>query len=304
MPAAAIARPPRLRPGDHVRVVAPASPFDHATFNRGFERLLSWGLYGEVPDNAFKRSDYLAGTDDERAQDLLDALADPSVAAIWCARGGYGASRLLPRLTDAWPSGPKLLIGFSDVSALIALWYQRLHCVAVHGPVITSLADEPAESRDLLWRLLSDSVDGLSYPVECPGLAAPVEGTLYASNLTLLAHLIGTPFCPDLSGCILCVEDIGERPYRIDRLWTQIRMAGLLDGVVAIVLGKFDDCDEKDGSIGVESALQRGLAGVGVPVARGLAIGHRAPNLALPVGVQARLEAGQLVLIEEATAVC
>jgi len=302
MPQPAIARPPRLRPGDHVRVVAPASPFDHSAFNRGFERLLSWGLYGEVPDNAFKSSAYLAGDDDERAQDLLDALADPSVSAIWCARGGYGASRLLPRLADARPSGPKLLIGFSDISALIALWYQRLHCVALHGPVITSLADEPAASRDLLWRLLSGSAIGLSYPVAGPQLTAPVEGTLYASNLTLLAHLVGTPFCPDLDGCILCVEDAGERPYRVDRLWTQIRMAGLLDRVAAIVLGTFSDCDEKDGSIRVDDALARGLADLQVPVARGLPIGHRAPNLALPVGVRARLEPTQLVLLEEATA--
>jgi muramoyltetrapeptide carboxypeptidase len=303
MPQPAIARPPRLRPGDHVRVIAPASPFDHATFNRGFERLLSWGLYGEVPDNAFKSSGYLAGDDEERAHDLLDALADPSVAAIWCARGGYGASRLLPHLADARPSGPKLLVGFSDVSALIAWWLQQLRCVARQGPVIPSLADEPAASRDVLWRLLSGSATGLSYPVDTASLAQPIEGTLYASNLTLLAHLVGTPYCPRLDGCILCVEDTGERPYRIDRLWTQIRLAGLLDHVAAIVLGQFNNCDEPDGSIDVDVALRYGLAGVNVPVVRGLAIGHRAPNLTLPVGVRARLEPGQLVLLEEATAV-
>ncbi|MBN2359903.1 MAG: LD-carboxypeptidase [Deltaproteobacteria bacterium] len=302
MPHTDIARPPRLRPGDRVRVVAPASPFDRARFERGRDVLTGWGLQVEVPAGAFSSSAYLAGDDEARAQDLAEALADPAVAAIWCARGGYGSSRILPRIASAVRSGPKLLIGFSDISALIAIWYERFRCVALHGPVVTSLADEPAASRELLWRLLSAEVNGLGYPLDSVGLRAPVEGPLYVSNLTLLAHLAGTPYCPRLDGCILCVEETGERPYRIDRLWTQLRLAGVLAGVAAIALGDFVDCDEPDGSIVAGDALARGLMEIGVPVVRGLAIGHRAPNSALPVGVRARLEPGRLVLLEEATA--
>lgn len=294
------ARP--LGPGSRVRVVAPASPFEREKFERGLQAVEALGLVPEVPDDVFARSDYLAGEDPQRAGALAAALEDPAVTAIWCARGGFGATRLLPRLAAVRPSGPKLLIGFSDISALHALWFSRFGMTSIHGPVITSLADEPEPSRQHLWRLLSGQASTLSYAL-APGYAGPpISGTLYASNLSLLAHLVGTPFLPDLSGCVLAVEDVGERPYRLDRLLTHLRQANLFAGVAALVLGGFLDCDERDGSIRAEDGLRRGLEGVSIPVLRGLCIGHGAPNLALPIGVEVAVEGATLTVLEEPTA--
>lgn len=290
-----------VRPGDRVRVVAPASPFDRGRFDRGLEVLRKWGLVPEIPEAVYARRDYLAGDDNLRAGELLAALEDPEVALIWCARGGYGSSRILPRLVQARITTPKLLVGFSDISALIALCHTRLGLHAIHGPVLTSLPDEPPASQQALRRILQGQATGLKYAVE--GTATgEIEGALFATNLTLLAHLAGTPYVPDLEGCILVVEDVGERPYRLDRCWTQIRQAGVLAGVVAIVLGWFHDCVEADGSIDVQTAHDLGLEGVALPVYRGLEVGHRSPNYAMPVGARACISDGQLIICSEITA--
>jgi len=290
-----------LERGSRVRVVAPASAFDRDRFERGLRAVESLGLEPEVPDDVYARSDYLAGEDEQRAEAMIAALEDPAVTTIWCARGGFGTSRLLPRLARVRPSGAKLLIGFSDISALHALWFGRYGMCSVHGPVITSLADEPDHSKQHLWRLLSGGARGATLALD-PGFDGPaISGTLFATNLSLLAHLIGTPFLPDLSGCILAVEEVGERPYRIDRLWTQLRHANLLAGVAALVLGEFEGCDEPDGSIDADAALRRGLDGVSVPVLRGLAIGHGSPNFALPLGVRTRIDGAVLTIEEEVT---
>lgn len=285
--------------GSKVRVVAPASPFDRPRFERGLRRLEELGLQADLSPHLHDSTHYLAGEDADRAQDLVEALEDPRVDAIWCARGGYGSTRLLHRLSSVQPSHPKLLVGFSDISALIALWFSRYDMSAIHGPVITSLADEPAHSVTHLWHVLSGQIAGTRLSLSDTAGAEGVQGTLYATNLSLLAHLIGTPYLPDLGKCILAVEDVGERPYRLDRLWTQIRQAGVLAGVEAVVLGDFRGCDEADGSILASDALARALDGVTIPVVRGLAIGHGAPNLALPVGVRARIESDALLFLED-----
>jgi len=294
-------KPSPLVPGSPVRVVAPASPFDRNKFERGARAIEEMGLTLEIPDDVYARTDYLAGEDPHRGDALVAALEDPNVTAIWCARGGFGATRLLPRLAAARPSGPKLLIGFSDISALIALWFARFGMTAIHGPVITSLADEPEESRAHLWRLLSGAGRGLSCELHAGYHGPAIEGTLYASNLSLLAHLVGTPFLPDLSGCIVALEDVGERPYRLDRLLTHLKQSNIFVGAAALLLGTFHDCDERDGSILAEQGLSRGLQGVTVPVLRGLRVGHSAPNFALPVGVRARVYGAELSILEEPT---
>ncbi len=295
-------RAPALLPGSRVRVIAPASPFDQARFERGLARLAELELEPDLAPHLHERAGSLAGEDDDRASDLIAALEDPSVSAIWCARGGYGTTRLLHRLSQVMPSGPKLLIGFSDISALLALWFTRYDMAAIHGPVLTSLADEPDDSMAHLRRLLRGEATGLRLPLAESPAVGPIQGTLFACNLTLLATLIGTPYLPDLGRCLLAVEEVGERPYRLDRLWTQIRQAGLLTGVEAIVLGDFHGCDEPDGSLVARDGLDRGLAGVSLPVFRGLQIGHRAPNYALPVGTRARIADGSLELLEEVVA--
>ena len=294
-------RPEALRPGDEVRVLSPSSACDREPFAKGVQRLKDMGLRPTFAKNMRAKSDYLAGDDALRLADLRQALSEPELKFIWAARGGYGATRLLPALAQLRPATPKLLIGFSDISALHALWFSRYGLCSLHAPVVTTLHDEPEDSLGHLHNILTGHAQNLSLPLDAAansGLPQNIKGTIFASNLTLLATLAGTPYFADLSGCILCVEEVGERPYHLDRLWTQIRQAGLLAGVEAIVLGDFYKCDEKDASLSAEDGLRHALRGLNIAVYRGLQMGHRAPNFALPIGARARLGPGALGFID------
>lgn len=294
--------PLAIKKGDRVFVLAPSSPFGDDRFQRGLQVLRDWGLQIIIGQHCHDRADYLAGDDDARLADLKQALGDPELKLIWAARGGYGATRLLPQLAHIRPVRPKLLVGFSDISALHALWLTRYEMASIHGPVLTSLGDEPPDSRDHLWKILSGQATGICLPLDAEanhGLASGLRGTLFATNLSILAALAGSAHTPDLSKCIVVVEEVGERPYRLDRLWTQIRQAGLLGGVEALVLGNFSDCDEPGGVLRAEDGLRRALQGLHIPIYRGLQVGHRSPNFALPVGGRVALSPEGLELLEE-----
>lgn len=295
-------RPVALFPGDEVRILAPSSPFDEQRFQRGLQVIKDMGLRPALAKNLRARSDYLAGDDAARLADLQEALADPSLKCIWAARGGYGSTRLLPHLGRLRPVTPKLLVGFSDISALHSLWFTHYAMCSLHGPVVTSLADEPANSVGHLKKILFGQAMGTRLKLDAQanqGLRDDVKGSLFATNLSLLAALAGTVFAPDLERCVLVVEEVGERPYRLDRLWTQIRQSGVLAGLEAIVLGYFSDCAEADGVLQAEDGLRRALDGLSVPIYRGVQVGHRAPNFALPLGCDVRVGPGFLRLEQE-----
>ena len=297
-------RPPRLRAGSRVAVVAPAGPVPRDAFAAGAAIL--GARYRLVHDErVFAREGYLAGSDDARAAELAGALADPSIEAVFCARGGYGLMRILPRLdAAAFARAPKLVVGFSDVTALHA-WAWRAGVTSLHAPVITQLGKLPADDAAALF----DACESPSPPPAVTGLRAvdagrgAVEGPLVGGNLEVLTRLVGTPWALALDGAILLLEEIGERPYRVDRQLTHLRLAGALDRVAGVVLGDFVGCTEKDGSApDAETVLAERLAGHGIPVLAGAAVGHGARNRALPHGVRARLDpsAGTLAFLEAA----
>jgi muramoyltetrapeptide carboxypeptidase len=304
MDRATLLKPEPLRKGDRVRLIAPASPFDLGLYKAGQRVLEGLGLVPVVSPNEFARHGFLAGSDQRRAETLRAALLEEGTRAVWCIRGGYGTNRLLPLLDlPRLRRHPKLLVGFSDVTALLVQLARPGGFVAIHGPVVTQLSRLPA--TDLRW--LRALLFGARVPQRLPvGRARTLvpgtaEGRLAAGNLSILASLAGTRFAPDLRGAVLCLEEVGEKAYRLDRLFWQVVSAGLLKGVRGIVLGELVDCRPLGtGRHCARRVLERAVAALGLPAISGAPFGHGRRNLALPMGVRASLDAGvrTLTLLE------
>ena len=289
-----------LEKGDAVAVVAPASAARPQRYAEGLSLLSQ--RYRLVtpyqPDGARPATalPYLAADDDERVARFNAAVDDPDVRAIFAARGGYGCTRIIERLEFAKLAARGLpLVGFSDVTVLhVAL--QQLGVVSIHGPVVNQLAVLPLEQVEGLFALLEGRtlprLDGLT-----PLREGATRGPLCGGNLAMLAALCGTPWQPRFDGCIALLEDIGEVPYRLDRLLTQLLAAGAFEGVRGIVLGDFIDCDAPQGlpprPVSALSVLAERLAPLGVPIVTGAPIGHGRNNVAQPLGLEAELEAGR-----------
>ena len=312
-----------------MRLVAASSALeDLERLQNGIAVLEGWGLAVEAHPAPLRRWGYLAGADLERRGDLLASSPDRSALAgagaeagakagagaapaagadqaalLACIRGGWGAARLLEQPLALPPSW---LLGFSDVTSL--LWAQRARGLggAIHGPLVTSLATEPEWScqrlRDLLFGHPLADLQGIGW---CGGSAT---GPLLAGNLTVATHLLGTRHLPNLQGAILILEDVGEAPYRLDRLLTHWRLCGALQQLAGIGLGRFTACDDPDGEPGdgsgeparrftAEQVLRDRTADLGIPVVAGLPVGHEPGNAALPLGVRARLD-GQRGLLQ------
>jgi muramoyltetrapeptide carboxypeptidase len=282
-------KPLPLRPRDTVHVVAPAGPFDPPTFEVGL------GVLGQryVPIHRNDLRDswrYLAGTDTRRVEELARALTDRNARAIFCARGGYGVMRLLPSLPLADMS-PLALIGFSDITAL-HLPLQGLGRVTIHGPVVTHLGKQPPEVQEYLFRLLESPEAPPPLQGKATYVPGVVEGPLLGGNLSVFSQLLGTPYMPPLEGAILLLEDVGERPYRLDRMWTHLRLAGVFERVRGLVLGDFTDCEQKDAPYGSADVLRSLAEETGLPCAAGFPIGHNIPNYPVALGTHVRLDAG------------
>ena len=296
----AVTLPPALRRGDAVRVIAPSSPFEPAQLERGLAVLRDrLGLVPRMRPDLVARAGYLAGDDARRLAEWREAVADPEARAIFCARGGYGATRLLPALDPGMLADrPKLLVGFSDITAIHAV-LNRAGLATVHGPVVTQLGRAPeaavAHLEALLLRSARSAGTGES-PAPGAGLSGTATvrpgratGPLLGGSLTLLAHLCGTPFLPPLDGAVLLLEDVDEKPYRLDRYFTQLRLAGVLDRVAAVAIGQVVACD----AAGLRGAdvLRALVAELGVPAIEGIPAGHEDANFAVPLGARATLVA-------------
>ena len=284
--------PPPLKPGDLLRVIAPSGALrEFEAFQNGIEIWRRQGYRVELPGN-YNANGYLAGTDIERRQQLAAAWHDPECRGILCARGGYGSARLLEDWTWllAKPATPKWLIGFSDITSLLWSLYQS-GISGLHGPVLTTLADEPEWSL----RRLFDCVAGASLePLSgVSWTSGKVSGVLLPANLTVATHLLGTSLQPQLEGVILAWEDVTEAPYRIDRMLTQWRMSGALKGVGGIALGRFSRCcaPPNAASWTVEEVLRDRLLDLNIPIVSGLPFGHDGVNAVLPVGQKVELDA-------------
>ena len=274
-------------------MVAPAGPFPRPAFAAGLAVLRT--RYEVVHTDAiFSQSRYLAGDDEVRLGDLVRALGDPSTLAVFCARGGYGAMRLLDRVDpEAFP--PKLLVGFSDITAFHLAW-QAKGRVSIHGPVVTQLGRAPANARERLFSVLEGTGPAGALAGTATYVPGAVEGPLVGGNMSVLTRLLGTRFMPSLDGAVLLLEDVGERPYRFDRMWMHLKLSGALDRVAGVCLGEFSGCEEADASYSGEDVRRDMVAALGRPCAGGFRIGHDDENLAVPLGVRVRLDADSKTL--------
>jgi muramoyltetrapeptide carboxypeptidase len=313
-------KPPKLIQGNRVALVAPAGPLlekDDLTRAEALCRAL--GYDPVLGKSAYARHGYLAGTDQERLADLNSALADPSIDALWCIRGGYGSIRLLGEVNyAALAHQPKALIGFSDITLLLNAFTRLTGVVTFHGPVARS--SMPAFSRWHFERVLSRAeVPGrLARMPAAPDVLIPqenrivtlrggvAEGRLAGGNLTLLQCLIGTPYFPDLDGAILFLEDVGEDLYRVDRMLAHLRLVGALRRLSGVLIGRFTCLERsgRDGALGFDEVLASYFGPLGIPVAYGFPIGHIDAQWTLPLGILARLDAdaGEVELLESAVA--
>ncbi|NYG54874.1 DUF4031 domain-containing protein [Nocardioides perillae] len=286
--------PPPLRPGARVAVVAPSGPVDPARLAAGVALLRDWGLVVDEPVLPPPgEQPWLASTDAERAADLERAWLDEGVDAVWCARGGSGAHRVVDLLdwTALLEVRPPLLVGFSDTTALHEAVASRLGLVTVHGPVVAMLPDlDPAALAATRALVLEGRVDDLLGAPLLPGRA---EGPLVGGNLTVLAAGAGTPTSRPARGCVAVLEDVAEPAYRLDRALTQLLRAGWFDGVHGVACGAFTDCG--DPAV-VRSLLRARLAPLGVPVVVDLPVGHQPANRPLPLGARAALDGDAGVL--------
>jgi muramoyltetrapeptide carboxypeptidase len=289
-------RPQALRAGDRVRLVAPASPYEPAAYRAGRAALSALGFQPLWHPTEATRQGFLAGDDAARAARLQAAFAEPESRAVCCIRGGYGTARLLPLLDLAsLAHARKVLLGFSDVTALLVPLVAEQGLVCFHGPVLTQLGRLPRGDRAWLQALLTGRRG--RGPVPLGRLravrAGSAEGRLLGGNLTVLASLCGTAHAPRFRGCLVCLEDVGEPAYRLDRAFRQLAGSGAFAGARGVILGQLEGCTPAGrGEYAARAVLERAALELGVPVVSGAPFGHGRRNVTLPFGVRARLRAG------------
>jgi muramoyltetrapeptide carboxypeptidase len=286
--------PKPLQAGDLLHVIAPSGALREPTaLEQGMQIWRDQGYRLELVTGFDDRWGYLAGTDAARCQQLRTALQSPESRGILCVRGGWGGARLLEAfpLPDflALDFPPKWLVGFSDITSL--LWaFSHRGIAGLHAPLLTTIGKEPDWSLSRLFNCMQGQ------PLEVlkgQGWAAGQgRGLLLPANLTVATHLLGTAVQPDLAGVILAIEDVGEAPYRIDRMLTHWRMSGALAKVAGIAIGRFSGCEPPQGysSLSIEEVLRDRLGDLGVPIVAGLPFGHDGENATLPVGVPVILD--------------
>jgi muramoyltetrapeptide carboxypeptidase len=281
-------------------VVGPGSPVDPQALEKGVERLSGWGYQVELGRSAKTRRGDLTGSDRERAEDLTAAFEDPGIAAVWCARGGWGAARLLDRLDlPRLAASRRPLIGFSDVTALLlALW--RHGGAGWHAPLVADLArPERFVEADLRWMLARPEEAREFRPgVRRQWIGGRCRGPLVGGCLSVLTALCGTPHQPDLRGALLFLEEVGEAPYRVDRMLWQLSEAGALDGVAGLLIGQFTGCRPARGrpSRSLKAVLWEHAERLACPTLGGLPFGHGRKARSVPYGVEAELDADAGVL--------
>jgi muramoyltetrapeptide carboxypeptidase len=247
------------------------------------------GCQVKIPESIFRAQGYLAGSDAQRAELLMNLFTDESVKAILCARGGFGSMKLLPLLDfEAILAKPKILVGFSDITTLLVAIYQQCGLVTFHGPLVTSLGKASEKTVSALMDAISSYKPLVLTPSKSVVLnAGQASGPVIGGNLATLTHLMGTPYDPAFERHLLFLEDRGEAPYRIDRMLSQLHLSGRLDGVAGVILGTFEECGSLED---VYAIVKEVFRHTGIPVLAGFELGHGTENVTVPVGLHADLD--------------
>ena len=300
-------KPAPLFPGQNISVLSPAGPAEDHRLDAGLRELARWGYSVQPGAHARGRLAYLAAPDAARLEDLIEAFEDPQIHAILCSRGGYGSGRLLDRLPyRRIARNPKIFIGFSDLTALNWALYARSKLISFTGPLVCEIGEGlpeltvrsfremtgPASPPDSLWRAPWDAIR--------PGRAT---GPLFPGCLSIIVSLLGTRNLPDLRGGILLLEDVGEKPYQVDRMLVQLKNAGILGKIAGLVIGRFTGCWPKVNRgqhLELADILLELTASRPIPIYAGVPYGHQPERLTLPVGAKVEIsQRGGLRLIED-----
>ena len=300
-------KPDALVSGDRVQIIAPSSPFEKNNFDKGVLWLKRMGFEVSYDKKIFEKKRYLAGSLKRRTDEINKAFADPAIKAILCARGGYGAIDILPFLNlETIRKNPKIFLGCSDVTVLLNHITFKTGLITFHGPMIASLrfAQGPTrETEDSFKKALisKELVGGTRYNTLKVLKRGVGCGKLMGGCLSLLVTTLGTPYEIDTKNKILFLEDIGEQPYRIERMLTHLKMAGKLQGVEGVVFGEMEGCQPKEGNgFSLEDVISDIFSDINIPVLFGFPSGHSYDNFTIPFGVNAEVngEEGKFIILE------
>jgi muramoyltetrapeptide carboxypeptidase len=299
-------KPERLKKGDTVGIIAPASPPNKENLERGLKFIEEMGLNYKLGKSLYQEYGYLAGSDEDRLADLHEMFLDDEVKGIICAGGGYGTGRIASAIDyEKINRNPKVFWGYSDITFLHTAIRQQAGLVTFHGPMIASdLGKEDANliSKQLFQQLFSPAE--LKYTTDFSPLdemvAGKAKGELVGGNLSLLSSTMGTPYEIDTSGKILLIEDINEEPRAVDRMLNQLYMAGKLQEAAGIIVGDFNNCvPERELSLSLDEVLDHYIKLAGKPAMKGFKMGHCSPHIAVPFGTEAQLDTDTQTLVVE-----
>ncbi|MEM8895214.1 MAG: LD-carboxypeptidase [Bacteroidota bacterium] len=315
-----IIKPKALNKGDTIGLITPASAISRTAFENSLTNLENLGFKVKYSPNMRVKKGFLAGTDAQRVKDIHDMYSDDGFSGIICARGGYGSGRLVSQLDyDLIRNNPKVFIGYSDITALHYAIHANTGLVTFHGPVAASSFPKSTENyfEDVVIKGKEVKLKAVQKP-DKPNRAFDVfsinsgtaEGPLVGGNLSLMVSLMGTPYDLDFEGKIVFIEEIGESPYRVDRMLTQVLNSGKLDKAAGVALGVFNNCETRPedpdfgDSLSLKEVLEDRLSSLNIPVAYGFPIGHISENATLPMGARASLDTSKftLSLLEKAVA--
>jgi muramoyltetrapeptide carboxypeptidase len=281
-----------LKKGDTIGVAAPSARFDEKRLNQGIECLETLGFKVHLPRAIFGEKRYLAGEDASRAAVVNELFTDTDIKGIIAVRGGFGAMRMLDYLDwEMIRKNPKLVIGFSDATALLMAVIQQTQLAVVHGPNLVSLAHADPKTLSSFYNAITEIPGELLIEQGVCLVPGKARGKLVGGNMATLTHLTGTSFQPDLKGRVLFLEDVGEPAYKIDRMLSQMKMAGIFQGVEGVVTGSFENCENTEYIPKILSEIFEGI-----PLMMGLAAGHGEINLSLAMGINVLLDTSNGVL--------
>lgn len=303
-------KPRALKFGDTIGLIAPSSPTTKENVEKAISELIETGFKVKMGKSPYEVYGYLSGTDEIRANDINEMFADKEVNGIICLRGGYGTPRILDLIDyKIIEDNPKVFVGYSDITALHIAFTQKSNLVTYHGPMVTSdiIGNFSKFSKDSLFKAImnTEPMGKISNPEgeEIKMLNGGVtEGIIIGGNLSLIVATIGTPYEVDLKGKILFIEEIGEDPYKVDRMMNQLRLSGKLKEAEGIILGDFNNCEngKHNESLTLEQIFNDHIKPTGKPTIYNLKAGHCEPMVTLPFGVRTRLDADkkELVILE------